>query len=1268
MGNLTIKLFGPPQVRHEGRSVEFRARKSLALLAYLAAGDGSRSRDEITNLLWPRSDGERGRASLRSALAGLRGALGEATAPPGRGHLVVDGDALGLASGPELDLDLGALESAHALARSVPGSRDLAAELHHETVSRLRSAAEAYRGEFLKGFYLNDAPDFDLWLDLQREAWRGRLELVYDRLSGLLLEAGELGEAITTAAAWTERLPLSEEAHRRLMEVQLAAGDGPGALNTYETFRSLSKRELGAEPRPEIEALASRAGERASVHAPQRGHMGAPRAVTRAGNTPELPSTPFVGRSEEFDALADAYRFALSGDSQVVALVGDAGIGKTRLAEEFLSWAEAQGADVLRGRPPQSGGLAFGVLTDALRRRVERERAPDDLVDDVWLSELARILPELKERYPDLQPPSGEESQARARLLEAISRLVAAFDSREAAPVILFLDDMHWASRSSLDALRYAGRRWVEEGTRVLVIFALRPEATEALPSLAGWLSGLARELPVRYLELEPLALGDTLNLLRALLGRTSGGEDREEGGPDAGEEPSGVDLERLGLWLYEETGGQPLFLSETLKLLLAKGVLIVRTEADGTPVVSLGSAARDVEALRGSLPENVREAIHARLSRLSGGAQKLLAAGAVLVPRFTFERAVKVTGLEENEGLEALDEALASRLVEEGRGEREPFGSGDVYVFAHEKVRDVIYTEAGAARRRVFHRRTFETLESAGGIPSVELARHALAAGLPDQAFRHSIAAGDAAMALFAAGDAIVHYERARRLIGDGTLPATATATAPELERLHTKLGRAYEFSEDWEEARKVYEALLSYARKAREPALEWAALNHMATLAMKRSYDLDTAKRLFEDALQVAERTDDRVGIANVEWSLAETLARASDPDAALEHGERALALARELGLTELAAGSLYALASRHAHIGDWKSAAANAEESRKLYAEIREKGSSDEGPALVSLRIEAPPSSALGYRAMEGENLSLRSLSMSMLGLHREGVEAGRGALAIGVETSNTWLRANASVGLAMGLTDSGEYEEALHVARRGVDEARVGASPFIPMMLVALGYAYEAVLLVDAAREAHQEALERSETIGNLFTLVSTSYLCANRALAGDWETAHAYALELAALMQEVRTPVRHTNRACHLHTEAFLRGGDERLAREGVRRVGRSVGDNRRNQVSYLRSLAVLARWEGDADAAVERLREAALLAEDLGLPGQLWQIRADLGELYEEQGEDGEARRAFAETAQVVQALAEKIGEEGLRSSFLAASRVRRVLAAVQVS
>ena len=805
---MTIKLLGPPDVRHDGRPVGFRARKAEALLAYLAAGDGARSREEIIALLWPGGTGGRGRSSLRSALAGLRGALDEAAEPPGAAHLVADGGTLSLASGTDLDLDLRALKTAHTLARAIPRTWELQGSARRDAISCFGSAAGSYRGDFLEGFVLDDAPDFDFWLDTQRESWRGRLELVYDRLSRLLLEDGEPGDAIAATAAWTERAPLAEEAHRRLMEAQLAAGDRSGALNTYEALRSLLKRELGTAPGPETEALVVRAGERAPTRPPRTTTLYAPkpaavtpRAATRERGLRVLSGTPFVGRSEEFGALANAYGSVLSGGARAVAVVGEAGIGKTRLAEEFFAWAEAQGADVVRGRAHEVGDLPYWIFVDALRPRVERERAPDDLLEDVWLSELARLLPELKERYPDLPPPAGDESQARARLFEAISRLVAALASGTSAPVVLFMDDLHWASLDSLDALRYAGRRWAEEGARVLIVLALRPEATETPASPALRFSELSRELPVELLELEHLAPEETLGLLRTLIGKSpKGAKNLRTNGTAGAGEPSEADLRRLGLWLYEETGGQPLFLAKTLKLLSEKGVLVVRTGPDGEPVVSLGPAARDMEGLRGVLPESVREAILDRLSRLGGVARKFLAAGAVLDAGFTFRRALEVAGLDEGEGLDALDEALGSRLVEEVRKGRHPFGAEDVYAFAHDKVRDVVYTEAGAARRRVFHRRALETLESERGVPPAELARHAQDAGVTEAAFRHLLAAGDAALELLAANDAVSYYERARRLFEDGGL--RTAPPVPEVERLYASLGRACEVTDDRDRA----------------------------------------------------------------------------------------------------------------------------------------------------------------------------------------------------------------------------------------------------------------------------------------------------------------------------------------------------------------------------------------------------------------------------------------------------------------------------------
>jgi predicted ATPase len=198
------------------------------------------------------------------------------------------------------------------------------------------------------------------------------------------------------------------------MESQAAAGDRAAALATYTSYAEMLERMLGIEPAPETVTLAERlrvAGSPAAPTATTRQAQQRQR-LQRQNKYHEL-ETPLVGRENEFSTLVAAYERARQGSVQVVAIEGEAGIGKTRLVEEFLRWAaDTRGAMVLSGRAFETEGrLPYQPLVEALRARLERERAPEDLLEDVWLTELSRILPELRERYPDLPVPASEGSQ-----------------------------------------------------------------------------------------------------------------------------------------------------------------------------------------------------------------------------------------------------------------------------------------------------------------------------------------------------------------------------------------------------------------------------------------------------------------------------------------------------------------------------------------------------------------------------------------------------------------------------------------------------------------------------------------------------------------------------------------------------------------------------------------------------------------------------------------------------------------------------------------
>src|SRR5207302_10802460 len=147
---------------------------------------------------------------------------------------------------------------------------------------------------------------------------------------------------------------------------------------------------------------------------------------------------PLVGRASAFRQLVGNFQQVRSGQPQAVLVVGEAGIGKTRLTSEWLAWARAQGAEVLVGHVFEMGGrLPYQPLVEALRERLEAENAPEDLLDDLWLAELSRLLPELRVRYPDLPTPTEDELTAKGRLFEAVARLFDALAKYELRVLLL---------------------------------------------------------------------------------------------------------------------------------------------------------------------------------------------------------------------------------------------------------------------------------------------------------------------------------------------------------------------------------------------------------------------------------------------------------------------------------------------------------------------------------------------------------------------------------------------------------------------------------------------------------------------------------------------------------------------------------------------------------------------------------------------------------------------------------------------------------------
>ena len=876
---------------NHGQLVKFATRKALALFVYLLVERGNHPREKLQAIFWPESETRLAQSALRSTLARIKDALRGVDEP-----LQIEGDQVAFNNSSVSEFDLDKIKQLATDTQPI--------QIAPPTLAPLQNAVDAVRGPFLEAFSLPDAPAFNDWILVQRNAWGGRLNLIHERLSNHQLETHLIGPAIETVNRWLVLDRLNESAYQRLMRLHFLNGDRSAALQTYESCRDRLAQELGVEPSSETEEVVARIR---SAPAP------VPVLETQVEARDERLSIPFVGRSHEYQALAHAFHKGKNGNPQVTVVSGDSGMGKTRLADEFLRWAETESADVLRGRAYKtSGHLPYQPVIDALRERLERENAPEDLLDDAWLVVLTRILPELRERYPDLPAVTGDEATARSRLFEAIARLGASLASRR--PFILLMDDLQWADAGTLELLHYLAHNWRASHNPILLLILMREEALSHGSALRDWMSDLTRDVPVTRLALEPVQASAMEELIQALTG---------EGAAGAAD---------LSAWLTAETNGQPFFVVETLSALDDYGALVWMNEETPAPILDALATLANLKSMDAqSLAPTIQDVILSRLEWLSKPASAVLGAAAVIGRNCSFLRLHQVAGTGEQNSLDALDELLSARLIAEAGNEARP------YIISHDRIREVVYAQISAARREVFHRRALTALTEAKA-PSAELAHHAFAAKEWGAAFHHNLSAGDEAMQLYEVATAAEHYETSRALLNEKKVDVDTEIC----QRLYKQLGKAYELEFHHRQAVAIYEEMQSQALTRNSREMELASLVARCVLLPEHydSQDLEQARILAQKAVPLAHMLDDLKAQAKIELSLARMHKfgdRQIEP--AIGHFRAVERLARQAGLREQLAWAKLELGVAFIFLGQLGDAEAILNESMEIFRELEQ-----------------------------------------------------------------------------------------------------------------------------------------------------------------------------------------------------------------------------------------------------------------------------------------------------------------------------------------
>ncbi len=738
-GTLYVNLLGEFRLYWGGTAVTTITTPShQSLLAYLLLNqDKLHTRQQLAFHFWPDSTEVQARTNLRKAIYKLRHEL-----PQAEQFLCLDKQTVQWQPNASFMLDVADFEQ---LTNTNYQNRQHTAL--QPSISNLQQAVTRYRGDLLPGHY-------DDWILIAREKLRHRYLSSLDQLIRHLENDRRYEDAIRYARQLLREDPLREAAYRRLMRLLTLDNDVAGALRIYHSCVTILQRELGVSP--------SRATQETYEQLLQ---VETPRTVS-------LPArVPLVAREQVWTTLQSKWRQVVSQESQVVLLTGEAGIGKTRMAEELTDWARRQGIPTITAVCyAAEGQLPYSPIADWLRTDDIQELLGD--VADKWLIECARLLPELIASRPDLTMPGPLiEGWQRQHLFAALAHVI--FTARQ--PLLLFVDDLQWCDQDTLDWLHFLQR--FDPQARFLLLGTIRAE--EVLPGhpLIPWQQFMQRDGNLTSIHLNRLDAKATKQLANHVRQTPLTAEQAAQ--------------------LFAETEGNSLFVVEMAQA----GFQDSQSENQfNSPTIN--DLTADNQMASSNLPPKLQAVIEFRLSQLSSQAQAIMNLAAAIGHSFTFDLLKLASGNGEEAVMNGLDELWQRRIVRE---------QGVVgYDFTHDKLRQVAYAGISPARRRSVHGRIITALETlhADNLDkaSAQLAAHYEAVQQWQKAIDCYQRAAHVSNRIFAHQETIQYLQRAITL-----LPCINVAEKQQVE-LNELLGDVLALTGEHEQARVAFETAVSH------------------------------------------------------------------------------------------------------------------------------------------------------------------------------------------------------------------------------------------------------------------------------------------------------------------------------------------------------------------------------------------------------------------------------------------------------------------------